>query len=290
MKTHRIALSTCGLEPSKDDFLAMARAGIEALEVSPSHDHSYDFPYYELKSAADAAGIRLWSYHLPFCGAEKHNIANPNHLERREAVRRHKSRMEIAALMGIHHAVIHPCWEPTTPNEPHARSICLEAAKDSLAEMAGIAQDLDMVLCVEDLPRTCLGNRSSEILELLSADPRLRCCFDTNHLLGEPIADFIRAVGPKIATVHMSDYDFTNERHWLPGEGRIDWVELLDGLDAAGYDGPILFEVPPHGSPNSIERPRDLVWEDYARCARELMARTPLTAIAKGKENLPMWP
>lgn len=289
MKTHTIALSTCGLEPEPEEFLAMARAGIEALEISPSHDHSYDFPYYELKKSAEAAGIRLWSYHLPFCGAEKHNIANPNRLERREAVRRHKSRLEVAALMGIHHAVIHPCWEPV-PVEPHARALCMEAAQASLAELADVSAALDIVLCVEDLPRSCLGNRSSEILELLSADSRLRCCFDTNHLLGEPIADFIRAVGPNIETVHMSDYDFTNERHWLPGEGKIDWLELMDELDATGYSGPILFEVSPHANSKTIKRLRDLEWKDYARCARELMAREPLSYIAKGMESLPLWP
>ena len=58
-------------------------------------------------------------------------------------------------------------------------------------------------------------------MELISADDRLRVCFDTNHLLKESIIDFIYNVGDKIITTHVSDYARENERHWLPGEGVI---------------------------------------------------------------------
>ncbi len=289
MKTHSIAVSTCGAPPETLDFKAMADAGVDAVEISPSRDRFYDYPYLETKRAAEKAGVVLWSFHLPFFDPEKHCIANVDEAARREAVRRHSLLLEIAALAGIRRAVIHPSWEPNPENGPE-REALMDAAKTSLAQLAEKCGRLGVVLCVEDLPRTCLGNRSSEILELLSADPRLRCCFDTNHLLSEPPEDFIRAVGPKIETVHVSDFDFINERHWLPGEGGLDWTELMNGLDAAGYSGPLLFEVNPHASDKSIARPRDLVYGDYVRCARELMARAPLTVLAKGKENLPLWP
>jgi sugar phosphate isomerase/epimerase len=43
-------------------------------------------------------------------------------------------------------------------------------------------------------------------------------CFDTNHLLKESSEDFARAVGPHIVTLHVSDYDGKDERHWMAGE------------------------------------------------------------------------
>ena len=71
-------------------------------------------------------------------------------------------------------------------------------AKSKLKILAQKAEELGMILAVEDLPRTCLGRNSDEMLELLSADSRLRVCFDTNHLLGEPITDFIKKVNELI--------------------------------------------------------------------------------------------
>ena len=63
----------------------------------------------------------------------------------------------------------------------------------------------------------------------------MKVCFDSNHLLQEQGDSFILAVGDKIVTTHISDYDFVNERHLLPGELDIDWEEYMDlGSDYEG--------------------------------------------------------
>ena len=82
-----------------------------------------------------------------------------------------------------------------------------------MAKLADFANKFGAVICVEDLPRTCLGRDSSDINELVSAQPDLRVCFDTNHMLSEDVCAFIKDVGDKIVTVHVSDYDYLNERH-----------------------------------------------------------------------------
>ena len=48
----------------------------------------------------------------------------------------------------------------------------------------------------------------------------------------------------------MSDYDRKNERHWLPGEGVIDWTELLSALVESGYEGPFIYEASKGKKPN----------------------------------------
>ena len=63
----------------------------------------------------------------------------------------------------------------------------MELAKEGLFLLSRVATEAGAHLCVEDLPRTCLGNSSAEILELLTADPSLTVCFDTNHLLGRRV-------------------------------------------------------------------------------------------------------
>jgi sugar phosphate isomerase/epimerase len=73
--------------------------------------------------------------------------------------------------------------------------------------------------------------------------PDLRVCFDTNHCLIEDNCDYIRAVGPKIVTLHVSDYDFTDEKHWIPGEGKNDWEGIIRTLEEADYSGRFLYET-----------------------------------------------
>ncbi|MBQ8401675.1 MAG: sugar phosphate isomerase/epimerase, partial [Clostridia bacterium] len=72
-------------------------------------------------------------------------------------------------------------------------------------------------------------------------------CFDTNHNLSEPNAEYIRAVGDRIVTLHVSDYDFIDEKHWFPMDGGIDWRELLSVLEEVNYTGRFTYETMPEG-------------------------------------------
>ena len=46
-----------------------------------------------------------------------------------------------------------------------------------------------------------------------------------------------------IYTIHLSDYDFVNERHRLPGDGINNWKEITDILENIDYKGPIMYEI-----------------------------------------------
>ncbi|MBQ8812910.1 MAG: sugar phosphate isomerase/epimerase [Lachnospiraceae bacterium] len=186
--------------------------------------------------------------------------------------------------IGIDNFVIHPSGEPIEETESAER---MECAKESLAELAEIAARSGATIAVEDLPRTCLGRNSAEILELISVHPALRVCFDTNHLLSEDIPIFIRNVGSKIITLHVSDYDFLNERHWLPGEGDINWSDVLAALQEVGYAGPWLYEVG-YSSPATIER-RILSAQDFVDNAQMIFAGEKPEAIGLRKPDLKFW-
>jgi sugar phosphate isomerase/epimerase len=47
-----------------------------------------------------------------------------------------------------------------------------------------------------------------------------------------------------IYSLHISDYDFVDERHRLPGDGVNDWSGIFRELERAGYEGPLMYEVP----------------------------------------------
>ena len=141
-----------------------------------------------------------------------------------------------------------------------------------------IAQKSGGTVAVEDLPRTCLGRDTDELCKLVSADDRLRVCFDMNHLLYDDNVEFIKALGEKIITVHVSDYDFTNERHWLPGEGKNPWDAIYNGLKEVGYNGVWMYELG-FKSPRTLTRSRDLDFSDFYNNAMEIMSGKPLTVV-----------
>ena len=185
------------------------------------------------------AGATPWSFHLPF--SQELDISRTDY-KAKETVELQKKYILLAARAGIKVIVIHPSSEPIGDAYRHER---MKNSRSALRELADYAESYGTHLAVENLPRTCLGRSSDDILELLEKNPKLSVCFDTNHLLGEPTAnaDFVRAIGNRIVTLHVSDYDFVDERHLLPMKGENRWKDILTALEEVGYHGPFLYEV-----------------------------------------------
>ena len=275
--------------PDRDFLDSLARAGIDCVELSlPGRDYD-GFDYAAFATRARDAGLDIRSFHLPFYLAPEDGPVDPASLDadvRKRTAEVHARFVRTAAAIGARLAVVHACLEQDS--EPR-RAERIVRAKESLVALADVAEPLGVAVCVEDLPRTCLGNTAEELADIVSCDERLRVCFDVNHLLYGTHADFLRLLGPKIVATHISDYDFVNERHWLPGEGKIDWPALMDGLDAIGYAGAFTYELGFKGDPRTVARSRDLTPEDIVRNAREIEARHTLTVIGGGGlPNLPM--
>lgn len=235
---YKIGLSTCSKIINEELFASYKEAGITEMEISLPRLGEYDFDYDAAKNFAEKYGINLWSYHLPFKPFKYVDISNP--LLCNSTVEFFKVLIKKGVDIGIKNFIIHPSAEPVADEE---RKIRLETAKESLIRLAQFAKGEGATICVEDLPRTCIGRNSDEIAELISVDSSLMVCFDTNHLLSEDISHFIEKIGDRIVTTHISDYDFIDEKHWLPGEGQIDWQALIKALEKVNYKGVWLYEV-----------------------------------------------
>ena len=279
---YEIGLSTPGFINERL-FSDMAEAGIKHIEISVDKRQSDDLDYGKLKEWSEKYGVNLWSFHLPFYPFSEIDISNPLLAER--SVEYFKGFIEKASRIGIRKYVIHASGEPIDEKDRRAR---MECAKSSLFKLAEIAKEYDSIICVEDLPRTCLGRSSDDILELISVHENLRVCFDTNHLLDEEIVKFIHRVGDKIVTTHISDYDFNNERHWLPKEGDIDWQELISALKNVNYSGIWLYEID-FGCPWTIKRDRDLCPKDFFDNAKALFEGKSPTLLGKRVDGLLHW-
>ena len=101
--------------------------------------------------------------------------------------------------------------------------------KKSLLELC---EYTSAILCVEILPRSCLCNTAKETLELIDdlSNERIQVCVDVNHFLQEKAEDGLKLLGNRVKTLHISDHDYEDEQHWMPEEGKIDWMKLPSRL------------------------------------------------------------
>ena len=278
-----IGLSTCGKEINEALFADYARSGITHMELS-LRDYTH-FDFAAAAALAQAYGVQLWSLHLPFLPFDRVEPSATDANLRAQTLALWAEIVRRAAAVGIAKFIVHPSGEPIPDAERAAR---IAHARDTLSRLADVAEVSGTVICVEDLPRTCLGHSAEELHFLTAADDRLKICLDTNHVTTEPPEALIRALGEKIVTPHVSDFDFVNERHWLPGEGKIAWPRVLTALRAVDYRGPWLYEIG-FACPKTIFRDRPLTCADFAQNARELFAGQAPTVRSTPKPNLGMW-
>lgn len=191
------------------------------------------------RTEAERIGFRIWSVHLPF--GREWDISSPDEAMRSQRVERIAWFIEVVKGFGAQKLILHPSAEPIADAERKAH---IKACVRSINELAKMARGIGAQLIIEDLPRTCLGNTSQELLAIMGRiDRRVGVCFDTNHLLRELPQEFAATIGSRIESLHVSDYDKVDERHWLIGRGVIDWPSLIAAIAATGYDGVFMFEV-----------------------------------------------
>ena len=267
----KLGMSSCSTgRPDKETFDGYAKGGIDCMEVSFGYKYHNEVNWDEVLRLSKDSGVKLWSFHIPFYPFEEVDITSADKAVRKATVDMCEKYFNICEKLGIRVAVIHPSAEP---NEDSRRAELLKTGADTLANLAEIAEKYGVTVAAEDLPRTCLGNCSSDIKELISLNDKLRVCFDTNHLLIEKNTDFVKAVGDRIITLHVSDYDFLNERHWLPYEGKQDWIALVTALEEAGYCGPFMYEIELK-TPDTITR-RDLTFADFVENYKACIEKRP---------------
>lgn len=268
-----------------DDKLAseIRESGIEVLEIAMDAEDYPDADFYDTAAVAKRNGLDIGSLHLPIAPQQVYDVTNINATGamayQSELIKR------AGEILEAKHIVIHSGGEPLKEEDREER---VKRAGEKLPLLADVAAQYGADICIESLPRTCLGRDSDEILAMLAYDDRLRVCFDANHLFRESEADFIRKIGKKIATTHISDRDNINERHWMPGEGLLDWVAIMDALDEVGYEGDWVYEVN-RGLPKTLLRERPLTFADLYRNAHEIFERKKPTTFAKPKPGVGMW-
>lgn len=214
---------------------------------------------YEL---ACRQNLKVWSVHLPYGGGLDLTVEDDRSDEIFENF-----------IYYVNHAipVVPACFVvhvfTLEPFEPEDRDAVVRQTNKNIRRLAEYIASKGSVLAVEALPRTNLGNTVGECLQLIEGT-KAEICLDVNHLTKETHREFFQTAYKHVKTVHLSDYEFADEKHWVPGEGTLDWKELLALFDEYGYKGPLMFEVKHHksGAPVFL---RDIREEFYKAIGEE---------------------
>lgn len=275
---YKIGLSTCGGKPvTEQAFLEMKQSGIDAVELN-------DLTNYEaIKKAADSTGMELWSVHTPVAGDL--DISSTDNEINQNAIKVISEIVNKASAVGIKNFVVHPT--STAEDLIVDRAEQLKHTMYCADILAEYAAKKGAYIAIENLPRKCLCNTVAEHLEVLSANEKLKACLDLNHSLIDPTEKYIEGLGDRLITLHVSDRDNLNERHWLCGEGVLNWASIIDALQKINYKGVWMYEVD-FAPRKTIDR-RILTYKDFAENAKTVFDRKQPTPIGTPKKNLGIW-
>jgi sugar phosphate isomerase/epimerase len=244
-----IGLSTgCFYHQSILDCLPIIReSGFSKIEICSSPTHlDYHDPNATRRAAEciDELGMEAYSLHAPF--ADNIDIASSNEAQRNAALAEVLQAAEAAAILHVHYFVIHP-----GPERPAAA-----AGEEQLARMGNVVSTLNPVahrcrelgiMCVLEnkLPHLLFGN-TSDILWILDAinTVEVGACLDTGHafLCGD-MQSLVKKLRGHLKMVHAHDNNGAHDDHFPPGDGRINWENLLHELVQIEFSGVLILEM-----------------------------------------------
>ena len=111
---------------------------------------------------------------------------------------------------------------------------------DRIKRLVELAEQKNVNLAIENL-------RQSDGLAMVFSgiqSDRLGFCYDSGHEnCFTKGTDFLSQYGSKLMALHLHDNDGTDDQHWIPGEGSINWRILMKKITATGYTGPVALEI-----------------------------------------------
>ena len=221
---------------TEETFIDCKESGVYSIDPGLSKRFTMDEFVSQLSvvnKKAEEYGVCIECIHLPY--GFGWDISERFEPLRKAAVKAHAEVMRACnEVCPSNYFVLHPSAEPISDVFREERFKC---AAESLSVIRN-----DKLL-IENLPRSCLAHTADELLKLVAPFEEVAVCCDVNHLLLETPQSALAKLKGKAKHLHISDNDGTNERHWLPGEGIINWNEVIGTLEKIGYDKVFNYEV-----------------------------------------------
>jgi len=246
--------------PLREVLKDIAEVGYPHMEMWADKTHldpRISLDISAVKVLLNSLHLKVHSLHAPFSEV---NIASLDEQERENSLDLIKKSMESCSELEGEIVIVHPCSTETSGNNQSYLK-AKNKTEDSLCTLATFAEKLGIKIAVENLPNIGgwgFGTDVSQLSELVSElnNPRLGLCLDTGHaFVGRENVDLSKAVfacGKKLIALHIQDSDGKRDRHWLPGQGIINWAQFMKDLASIDYQGVLTLEI--SGSPEFAER------------------------------------
>lgn len=207
------------------------------------------------KKLAAEAGIEISQVHGPW----RYPPQDQTPEDRAERMEKMKKSIYACSLLGCKYWVIHPIMPFGCTNSPELDGEFWELNLKFMRELLAFAKDLDVTICLENMPFKQLPlSKPEEILNFVREvnDENFKICLDTGHVsvFGElDLAEEVRRLGSEIKVLHVHDNDGKGDKHMAPYFGVIDWADFGKALKEIGFDGVISLETSPsHKLPPDI--------------------------------------
>lgn len=184
-------------------------------------------------------GFEIYTLHLP--QLYDHDISSLCEETRLNALKKQKKLVEMGMCLEPKVLVVHPDTGTTEEKDWHLRH---DALVKSLRDFAPWCKERGLKIALENLTQISAFQTSDILLDVIrrSGQDNVGICFDVNHLFLETHRSFMEKAGRKILTMHISDNDGVSERHFIPGDGVIDWKEFFVLVKEAGFNGTMICE------------------------------------------------
>jgi len=235
-----VSLNGLTYELTEEWIEGLRESRIETLELFSRRfvPETYPNNLPMLKTLLATSRIRVSSIHADY-GPEL-NLSLPDKALHEKAVLDYRQNvLGLAKELGVRIVVTHLSFGLV---EPEQRPIRLRQARESLLELESDARQANVIMALEVLNGTAIGNTIEELDTIKAGldEEVFGICLDFNHVMGHyaKLPEMVRGLGKRLTTVHISDYDGVTERHWFPGTGVVDWKAVMGALREIHYAGP----------------------------------------------------
>ena len=222
----------------KDDLKKIKELGINTVELCACGawlKETITDNFGEALQMVKDAGLKVNSVHFPFA-KEYCDIDAKDKDVRLTAVDYFKKIMKIAEPYNPKAFVAHPGYGEVEQEESEIFNNFCDSAERLIAST-------NSKFCVENMVRSKFYSKAEQMLKYLDRVKNSYVCVDTNHFLSDKAEDVIDKFGDRLGAIHVSDYDYVDELHMLPGEGKINWQAVIKSLEKANFNGAFVYEL-----------------------------------------------
>lgn len=230
--------------PIEEVIKRVAKIGYDAIEIGAASPHAYPPTLTkerrrDIKKMLEDNNLELSSMLPALSGGPGHNVASPIPEERRHTIEHFKELAVLTAEWGGKILLYIPGWAVYGTPLRQAWQWSVEA----LREIAQFAAPYGVTLVIEPTSfDSNIVDRCDDAIMLMEevAEPNVKLMFDTFHVLyrREVCTDYVYRMGKNLKHMHISDND-----RLPPGEGRGDFVGVINALKDINFDGYLAMEL-----------------------------------------------